>query len=323
MRAVVVVLGAALAILAAWVLGRDAGPTPPPARPPALLPKAATPATSKANPDHDHDHERAGERERARAGERRREPGAPLLLLDEPADGSISLTGSPVWVRGEVVDEDLLSLEVNGHRVKVDAKGAFRFPLALPFGEQVVEVVARDRAGHRTAIKVRVVRRSPLAPELEERLDRWFAKMRRLAERREVDALIESFGELRALQKRYAEHGAEQLIRKRMDRLMSKRPSDYGTVSISIKLQIYLNEGEYHLRRMADHIRRGQPAKALALLKKVEALRKEMRAEMRKVYHTNGDALLARASALAKRARALSAPSSSGRGARSPESRRR
>jgi hypothetical protein len=71
--------------------------------------------------------------------------GAPLLLLDLPANGS-SFTDTPVTVAGRI-DPKVATLLVNGTEVRAETDGRFSTALALAPGAQTVRVVARESSG--------------------------------------------------------------------------------------------------------------------------------------------------------------------------------
>jgi hypothetical protein len=93
-------------------------------------------------------------------------------------------------------------------------------------------------------------------------------------------------------------------VRKKLEK-WNQRLSELGEVQLSIKLQVYISEGNQHLRAMADAIRDDQYDAALDRFNQINDLCEQMRAEEREVFHRNAEALFLRGKALADRARRL------------------
>ena len=157
--------------------------------------------------------------------------------------------------------------------------------------------------------KPAVAEQPPATPEqlamLEGRVERVFEEITRLAEEREVEALIAQFTELRQLMAEYGERGAE--VAKEMLAKWNERLEAFGEVQLSVKLQIYINRGNGHLRALAEAIRDDDDATFAARHAQIKQLAAEMQAEEREVFHRNADALLTRVTALAERAASAAA----------------
>jgi hypothetical protein len=139
--------------------------------------------------------------------------------------------------------------------------------------------------------------------ELEERIENLFKDIVKLAEERQVEELISKFTELRQIMNEFQGIGTAE-VKKKLEK-WSQRLSDLGEVQLSIKLQVFISEGNQHLRAMADAIRGDQYDSALDHFTQIEALCEQMRGEEREVFHRNAEALFLRGKALADRARRL------------------
>ncbi len=138
---------------------------------------------------------------------------------------------------------------------------------------------------------------------LEERIDSLFKEIVKLAEERQVEELIVKFTELRQVMNEFGSSGTVE-VRKKLEK-WNQRLSELGEVQLSIKLQVYISEGNQHLRAMADAIRDDQYDAALDRFNQINDLCEQMRAEEREVFHRNAEALFLRGKALADRARRL------------------
>lgn len=139
--------------------------------------------------------------------------------------------------------------------------------------------------------------------QLEERIDALFKEIVKLAEDRQVEELIVKFTELRQVMNEFGSSGTIE-VRKKLEK-WNQRLSELGEVQLSIKLQVYISEGNQHLRAMADAIRDDQYDAALDRFNQINDLCEQMRAEEREVFHRNAEALFLRGKALADRARRL------------------
>lgn len=138
---------------------------------------------------------------------------------------------------------------------------------------------------------------------LEERIEGLFREILQMAEARRVEELITKFGELRQVMAEYGQEGTEE-VRKKLEKY-NQRLQELGEVRLSIKLQLYINEGNHHLRAMADGISAEDYDSALDHFTEIEEIVEQMRNEERPVFHRNADALEIRATSLATRARRL------------------
>ncbi|MDC3378918.1 hypothetical protein OAX78_01370 [Planctomycetota bacterium] len=138
---------------------------------------------------------------------------------------------------------------------------------------------------------------------LEQAIDDLFEEIIELARQRQVEELIAKFRELRNLMTAYGEGGGD--VVKAKLRRYEARLQDLGEVRLSIKLQVFINEGNEHLKTMADSIRSEEYDVALARFEEVKELCELMRAEEREVFHRNAEALFLRAKGLADRATIL------------------
>jgi hypothetical protein len=143
----------------------------------------------------------------------------------------------------------------------------------------------------------------PKAEELEARIEELFKEIVKLAEERQVEELITKFQELRQIMNEYQGIGTAEVKRK-LEKF-GQRLNDLGEVKLSIQLQVYIAEGNQHLRAMADAIRTDQYDVALDRFVQIENLCEQMRGEEREVFHRNAEALFLRGKALADRAKRL------------------
>lgn len=145
-----------------------------------------------------------------------------------------------------------------------------------------------------TTIKLKRLR------ELEKRVDELFSEIAQLAEERNVEELIGKFTDLRQIMAEYGQDGSDA-VKKKMAK-WQKQLAAFGEVQLSIQLQIYINEGNQHLRAMAEAIKKDEYDKALESFEKIKELKDQMYAEERDVFHRNADALFLRGKSLADRA---------------------
>lgn len=141
----------------------------------------------------------------------------------------------------------------------------------------------------------------PRQGELEDRIENLFKDIVKLAEERQVEELITKFTELHQIMNEYQEFGTAE-VKKKLEK-WSQRLSDLGEVQLSIRLQVFVSEGNQHLRAMADAIRTDQFDAALDRFTQMEALCEQMRGEERETFHRNAEFLYQRAKGLADRAR--------------------
>lgn len=139
--------------------------------------------------------------------------------------------------------------------------------------------------------------------ELERRVDDLFKDIEKLAAQRQVEELIGKFTELRSIMAEYGQHGSD-VVKKKLEK-WNQRLAAFGEVQLSIQLQIYINEGNQHLRAMADSIKRDEYDAALERFEQIKELKDQMFNEEREVFHRNAEALFLRGKALADRATRL------------------
>lgn len=142
-----------------------------------------------------------------------------------------------------------------------------------------------------------------IAAELEAKIEDLFKEIVKLAEERQVEELITKFQELRQIMNEYQGIGTAE-VKKKLEKF-GQRLNDLGEVKLSIQLQVYIAEGNQHLRAMADAIRTDQYDQALDRFVQIENLCEQMRGEEREVFHRNAEALFLRGKALADRAKRL------------------
>lgn len=183
----------------------------------------------------------------------------------------------------------------NEYQVTATAKD-----LHNPFVSPLVPVSTEDGA---IEVPVVVNELDPRQAELEERIEALFKEIVKLAEERQVEELITKHTELRQIMNEYGAIGTAE-VRKKLEKY-AQRLSDLGEVEQSIRLQLFISEGNQHLKAMAESIRGEQYDAALEHFTKIEALCEQMRNEEREVFHRNAEALFLRGKALADRARRL------------------
>lgn len=71
----------------------------------------------------------------------------PELEITQPVDKTI-WENNKIEVIGKTQPETIIS--INDHLVIVDKEGNFKYPLSLSFGENIIRVVATDKAGNQT-----------------------------------------------------------------------------------------------------------------------------------------------------------------------------
>jgi len=139
--------------------------------------------------------------------------------------------------------------------------------------------------------------------QLETQIEALFEDIMRLAEDGQYQELIAKFTDLRRIMSDYGDLGTEGVRRKLEE--WNQRLDDLGEVKLSIKLQVYINEGNQHLRAMHDAIREERYDAALQRFQEIQEIVADMRDEERDVFHRNADALELRGQELATRARRL------------------
>lgn len=139
--------------------------------------------------------------------------------------------------------------------------------------------------------------------ELEDRIEELFRQIVQLAQEKQVEELVTKFTELRQIMNEFGQAGTDE-VKKKLEK-WNQKLQDLGEVRLSIKLQVYINEGNQHLRAMADGIRDENYDLALERFTRIEEIVADMRAEEREVFHRNADALFLRGQALADKAKRM------------------
>ena len=139
--------------------------------------------------------------------------------------------------------------------------------------------------------------------ELERRIEGLFRDIEKLASQRQVEELIGKFTELRQIMTQHGASGSD-MVKKKLER-WNERLAQYAEVLHSIQLQIYINEGNQHLRAMAEAIKRDEYDVALERFEQIKELKDQMYAEEREVFQRNAQALFLRGKSLADRATRL------------------
>jgi hypothetical protein len=143
----------------------------------------------------------------------------------------------------------------------------------------------------------------PSEDAMEREIEALFAQIEELSAKRDVEALITKFSQLRALIRRHGESGSEA-VKARMAKAQ-QRLAQFGEVSLSIQLQVYINEGNQSLRSLA-HFAQDKDSVALKHhLEKLHRVCADMGAEEREVFHRNAKSLWERGLARAKSGGAL------------------
>lgn len=136
---------------------------------------------------------------------------------------------------------------------------------------------------------------------LDREIEALFEEIVRLSDERQVEELVERFTRLRRLMNdAVGLPGYERRLHR-----WNLRLSGMGEVTLSIKLQVFISEGNRCLRLLADSVRAEDPPRTEAAYAAALTVCAEMRLEERDVYHRNTDALELRARALVDRGREL------------------
>ena len=108
------------------------------------------------------------------------------------------------------------------------------------------------------------------------------------------------FQELRALMNEYGAEGSDMAKEKLAT--WKQKLIQYGDLYLSIQLQIYIQEGNQHLKAMAKALEQEEWDLALQRFEDIKELRDQMMAEERDVFRRNAKALLVRGKSLAEQA---------------------
>lgn len=170
--------------------------------------------------------------------------------------------------------------------------------LRNPFASPIRRVVDEGGEGE-TAVVVGPAAR-PRLKQLEQQIEKIFAKIDELAKRQDATAMSLKFQELRALMNEYGAEGSE--IAKEKLNSWKQKLVQYGDLYLSIQLQIYIQEGNQHLKAMAKALEEEQWDVALQRFEDIKELVDQMKAEDRDVFRRNAKALLVRGKSLAEEA---------------------
>lgn len=145
--------------------------------------------------------------------------------------------------------------------------------------------------------------RGRLGRELARRLEGLQAEVQRLAETRDVPALLTALDELTRLLDELEALGLADLQPEvRRFRAFLDGSSE---LAVSLRLQVAIHEGNAHLRAMANHLAAGDLEAVLARHERVRALVSWLEREGHDAYRRTAEQLTARATPLAERARLL------------------
>lgn len=156
---------------------------------------------------------------------------------------------------------------------------------------------------HAPAPYVDVDERRRLGRELARRLEGLQAEVQRLAEARDVPALLSALDELTRLLDELEALGLADLqpeVRRFRGFLDGS-----SELAVSLRLQVAIHEGNAHLRAMASHLAAGDLEAVLSRHERVRALVSWLEREGREPYRRTAEQLTARATPLAERARLL------------------
>ncbi|MBL4844186.1 MAG: hypothetical protein JKY65_01560 [Planctomycetes bacterium] len=171
--------------------------------------------------------------------------------------------------------------------------------LRNPFASPIRRIVESDDGDDDGLPKVSVLIPKRLQ-QLEAQVDKLFAKIDELAKRQDAEAMSIKFQELRALMNEYGAEGSDMAKEKLAT--WKQKLIQYGDLYLSIQLQIYIQEGNQHLKAMAKALEQEEWDLALQRFEDIKELRDQMMAEERDVFRRNAKALLVRGKSLAEQA---------------------
>lgn len=170
--------------------------------------------------------------------------------------------------------------------------------LRNPFASPIRRVVDDGEGGDTPVLVGPTV--GPRLKQLEAQIDKIFAKIDELAKRQDATAMSLKFQELRALMNEYGSEGSE--VAKEKLNSWKQKLIQYGDLYLSIQLQIYIQEGNQHLKAMAKALEEEEWDLALQRFEDIKELVDQMKAEDRDVFRRNAKALLVRGKSLAEEA---------------------
>ena len=171
--------------------------------------------------------------------------------------------------------------------------------LRNPFASPIRRVVEDPDGGDSGAVVIGPSVR-PRLKQLEAQIDKIFAKIDELAKRQDTTAMSLKFQELRALMNEYGSEGSD--VAKEKLNSWKQKLVQYGDLYLSIQLQIYIQEGNQHLKAMAKALEEEEWDLALQRFEDIKELVDQMKAEDRDVFRRNAKALLVRGKSLAEEA---------------------
>ena len=225
------------------------------------------------------------------------------LLLSAAQEGKFvlrTLQGQDAEVFGSLSSDPGFMLQImkRSQGYKLPQALDFRNPFISPLAEQLVGPGDDDggTAGTNPDDQIRL--------QMESEIDQLINQIIELAEQRQIDELIQRFGELRRTLAEYEGLGSTEQVRRKLEEY-NLRLREQEEVLLSIKLQVYITDGNRLLREMATSIREDNFDQALDLFTQLEDVIKEMRSEERQVFKRNANALELQGTNLASRARRL------------------
>lgn len=261
----------------------------------------------------------AGCRARTQAG---------IVLLEQPPQNALSAKNVPAaaWfralamVRGKnliVAPEVNGLLEVNLAQAFLDdafeqSARAYGYRVA-EFGDITVVVGERyDPDAKPTGVRVQETKPSVAATpspapkptpkqakDAKKKLDEVMKEIGRLAEKHDVEGLGAKMQELDQLLREGL--ATASLTPAHVERY-KQHLARYGELVHALQLQVYVQEGNLHLRAMSKAIEDKEPRKALVHQAQLEQLTAEMRSQEPEVFKRNADALAKRGRELANKA---------------------
>lgn len=132
--------------------------------------------------------------------------------------------------------------------------------------------------------------------QLEGKIDALFVEIERLIRDKEIDKLAPLFVELNTIMTDYKRVGVEKVQTKL--RQWEKKLDEWKEVRLAIQLQIYINEGNDHLRNMVRARQNERFEEVFENFAAIKVLVEKMRHEEREEFHRNAEAIQLRAKAL-------------------------
>lgn len=170
---------------------------------------------------------------------------------------------------------------------------SLRNPFASPV-RRVVEDASTEDTG---AVPVLIPKR---LQQLEIQIEKLFKELEGLAKRNDREGMSLKFQDLRALMNEYGSEGSD-LAKEKLAR-WKQALVKYGDLYLSIQLQIYIQEGNQHLKAMARDIEQEEWDLALQRFEDIKELKEQMMAEERDVFRRYAKTLLVRGQSLAAQA---------------------